>query len=201
MLTHLLTKLSKRKSSETVYNQYANKDVLNNLKLYLEYLMQTTPTALLVGEAPGHLGCAITGIPFASGEILMNSKHKFFVSNRKHFKLEKELHENTATAFWNIFENQKSLPIIWNAFPFHPHKKNILSSNRTPIRDEIEEGKEYLEMLYEIFKPDKLIGIGRKGERALNRMNFKGKISCVRHPSHGGCFVFQNQIKALFLNQ
>ena len=194
MLTYLLTKLSKRKSSETVYNQYANKCVLKNLKLYLEYLIKSKPTVLLVGEAPGHLGCAITGIPFTSGEILMNSQHKFFVNNRKHFKLEKELHENTATVFWSFFEKQKSLPIIWNAFPFHPHKGDILSSNRTPNRDEIEEGKEYLEMLYEIFKPEKLIGIGRKGERALNILFPNRKVLYIRHPGRGGKNQFVKQI-------
>ncbi len=200
MLTHLLTKLSERKSSETVYNQYANKSVLNNLKLYLKYLVKSKPTVLLIGEAPGHLGCAITGIPFTSGEILMSSKHEFFVKNRKHFVLEKILQENTANAFWSFFENHKLLPIIWNAFPFHPHKKNILSSNRTPIRDEIGEGNEYLEMLYEIFKPEMLIGIGRKGENALNILFPYKKILYVRHPGRGGIHNYLKGIKNIFNN-
>lgn len=39
LLQGLLDLLSRRKSSNTVFNQYQDKNILNNLKLYLESLL------------------------------------------------------------------------------------------------------------------------------------------------------------------
>jgi len=70
MLNRLLNELSQRKSSESVFNQYQDKSILNNLKAYMKYLLQYKPDVLLIGEAPGYRGCRLTGIPFTSGDVI-----------------------------------------------------------------------------------------------------------------------------------
>lgn len=69
-----IEKLAEYKSSDTVFNMYygnfvAAKNCRKNLKEYLEKHKNTQK--LFVGEAPGHNGCARTGVPFTSdsGEI------------------------------------------------------------------------------------------------------------------------------------
>lgn len=63
--------LAKYQSTATVTNPYQKHYALHNLKLYLEYVFKREgKRVLLVGEAPGHRGCAITGIPFTRGKFL-----------------------------------------------------------------------------------------------------------------------------------
>ena len=41
-----------------------------NLLVYLKQMKEKKPKTLLIGEAPGKDGCAITGIPFTSEDIM-----------------------------------------------------------------------------------------------------------------------------------
>lgn len=184
-LNKLLNSLSKRKSSHTVFNQYQDKNILNNLKLYLKYLLKNKPDILIIGEAPGYKGCGITGIPFSSGRFIKESKHKIFKEIRGQIKLKQVVSENTAKILWSFIGN-KPAPILWNAFPFHPHKKRNLNTNRKPTQSEIKEGEKYLLMIYELFKPKKICALGRVGEATLKKIFPNKEIVYIRHPSHGG---------------
>lgn len=186
MLNELLRQLSKRKSSDTVFNQYYDKNILNNLKLYFEWLLQNKHKVLLIGEAPGYRGCRLTGIPFTSGAVIKSARHEIFKTIGAQIKLHKVVSENTASILWEVFNEGKPIPVLWNAFPFHPFKKGLSESNRKPTSSEIEEGKRYLEIVYELFKPERLCSLGRVGEGLLNDLFPHEKIIYIRHPSHGG---------------
>lgn len=196
LLNNFLNLLSKRESSENVFNPYKNKEILNNLKLYFEYLIQNKNNILIVGEAPGHKGCRITGIPFTSGVSIKNSEHEMFKELKDSLKFEKIIPENTATIVWDFLENKK-VPIFWNAFPFHPFKNNNSNSNRKPNQSEIKEGEKYLKAVYEIFKPKKLCTIGRVGEKTLSNLFPDKEIIYIRHPSYGGKKDFLEGMKNL----
>lgn len=197
MLSCLLRLLSKRKSSKTVFNQYRNKDVLNNLRLYFEYLLKNKHNVLLIGEAPGYKGCRLTGIPFTSGDKIQNSKHKIFKGIGSKIKLYKVDSENTAAILWEFLGDSKPVPILWNAFPFHPHISGVPESNRSPNAIEIEEGKLYLQIVYDLFKPTKLCSLGRVGETVLKELFPNKQITYIRHPSHGGKREFVKGMKAV----
>jgi len=186
MLDSLLNELFQRESSEFVFNQYKDITILNNLKQYFLYLLRYNPHILLIGEAPGYKGCKLTGIPFTSGNIIRNSEHKIFKEIGNGIVLHKIISENTATILWDFLYTNKIIPILWNAFPFHPHQNGILESNRKPNMTEIEEGKIFLKIVYDLFKPTKLCSLGRVGETILNELFPREKIIYIRHPSYGG---------------
>lgn len=186
MLNRLLSELSQRKSSESVFNQYQDKNILKNLKTYIAYLIQYNPNILLIGEAPGYRGCRLTGIPFTSGDVIRNSKHNIFKEIGSEIVLYQVISENTATILWDFLSMNKSVPILWNAFPFHPHQSGIPESNRKPDSSEIKEGATYLKLIYDLFKPKKLCSLGRVGESILKEVFPEKTITYIRHPSHGG---------------
>jgi len=200
MLDHLLKILSERKSSEIVFNQYQDKDIRNNLRLYFGYLMRNNHDILLIGEAPGYRGCRLTGIPFTSGAVVKNHPHKIFKEIGNEIKLHQVVSENTATILWDFLGHNRRVPILWNAFPFHPHKQDMLESNRKPDVQELEEGKEYLKIVYDIFKPKKLCAVGRVGESTLRELFPNKEIIYVRHPSRGGKQDFINGMLKIYDN-
>ncbi len=182
----LLEKLSKLKSTDTVFNPYKDKDVLNNLREYFSYLIRNNPSILLIGESPGYDGCRWTGIPFTSGFVVRNSNHKMFREIGDRVVLKKVVKEKTGTIMWEFLGQDKPVPILWNSFPFHPHDIGNPESNRQPSTSEVLEGLEYLTMVYDVFNPKTLGSLGRVGERLL-RKNFPNEeVVYIRHPSRGG---------------
>jgi uracil-DNA glycosylase len=198
MLDNLLESLSERESSEIVFNQYQDEEIRNNLKLYLDYLIRNKHDLLLIGEAPGYKGCRLTGIPFTSGVVIKNTKHKIFKEIGSEIKLHQVVSENTATILWDFMGNDRPVPILWNAFPFHPHKRGIPESNRKPDVQELAEGKKYLKIVYDIFKPKKLCSLGQVGEIALRELFPTEKTIYIRHPSHGGKKNFINGMLKIY---
>lgn len=188
----LISTISQKEDFSNVNNIYKGKENLsrkNNLKYYLETMLIQNPKFLILGEAPGHKGCGITGIPFTS-EVIIN-KHPFFKSGKfeVHNNLENLQTESTSTIVWNVLSELNSIPLLWNIFPFHPHKENNLQSNRKPIAIEIEYGKTIVDELLNIFniKSENIISVGRTPESKYGNY--------LRHPSFGGKIDFENGIK------
>lgn len=187
MFNNLLNQLKNRKNTETVYNPYLNQDILNNLEIYLNYLYNNKfHKVFLVGEAPGYKGCRITGIPFTSGDIIKRANLKIFNNFQENLVFEKIEKETTAKIVWEYLNEKEYLPILWNSFPFHPFHINNPNSNRAPSYEEVSEGKYYLEELINIFKPEVIASIGRKGEQTLKELFPDKEIKYIRHPSYGG---------------
>jgi uracil-DNA glycosylase len=66
--------LLKQLASTTVANPYSSPACLINISIYLNALCALPFSGhLLLGEAPGHKGCALTGIPFTSQRVLTSS--------------------------------------------------------------------------------------------------------------------------------
>lgn len=192
-----LDKLRQYKTSDIVFNPYfQNPKVLNNLNLYLQYVQEQGPLKfMLIGEAPGHLGCKLSGIPFTSTHLMQNSKHSFFSQNRQKFYISKEQREGSAATVWKAFEKSSSIPLLWNAFPFHPHLLMQANSNRTPTSRELEQGAFFMNELIAIFAPSKILAVGRKSEKMLKRHNISNDY--VRHPARGGASQFSEQMDKL----
>jgi hypothetical protein len=185
MLKNILSELACRRSSSEVFNQYRDPPLINNLGVYFRHLQQNPTPLMLVGEAPGYRGCRLTGIPFTSENVVRESKHPFFMENRGVINVRSTEREATATILWG-FLGVRPLPLIWNAFPFHPHKANETETNRSPTEAEIQEGKKYLCALREIFRPRQICSIGRVGNRALSAVFPNEQFLCIRHPANGG---------------
>lgn len=158
-------------SDDTVFNMYrgdseAAAKCRENLRKYLEE--RRGAWVLLIGEALGYNGAAKTGVPFTS-----------------------ETDEPSSKVIWEFFDTEypddSSFVLMWNAFPFHPHEDGNLKSNRKPKASELEIGREFLEMLLEVFPEIICVGvIGRTAEKALSHMDLKYSPAHIRHPAHGG---------------
>ncbi|QQE77318.1 uracil-DNA glycosylase [Alicyclobacillus sp. SO9] len=202
--------LAGRPSSDMVNNMYYGNSPgvhirRENLRLYLKTL--DTATVLLVGEAPGHLGCAQTGIPFTSEWIMAEGggRHNLFGNHGSYHLASptpKPFKEATATIVWRTLNNCGSLPVMWNAFPWHPHQSKDPNSNRAPTAAELEEGSNMLLKLIGLFQSlTTVVAVGRQAERAIHKHAkdrlAKFSIDHVRHPSHGGAKEFATGLHEL----
>ena len=167
-----------------VENMYADgtPNTSENLELYLKQMLKQKPKKLIVGEAPGYKGCRRSGIPFTSEKNLVQTT--FFKNKGYKIKTpQKPRSEATATAVWNFLDTiEEPLPLIWNAFPFHPYdpkSKNGKNSNRKPNEEELKEGEKILKKLIEIFniEKDNIIAVGEKAQNSLKTTNY------VCHPA------------------
>jgi uracil-DNA glycosylase len=204
-LEEFIEELALTEVTPNVYNQYSYECVENkirreNLHIYLKKMHKLKPEIMLVGEAPGYRGCRLTGVPFTSEHLLMNNMKGLELFGREAgYKLavekDKLLKEATATIIWETLIKHEIMALAWNAFPFHPHKKDDGESNRAPLNKELLIGEKPLLKMLEMFNIKKVVAVGNKAEQTLNKLN----ISChkVRHPAQGGKNDFVEGIKNL----
>jgi uracil-DNA glycosylase len=162
-----------------------------NLRRYLSLFLETPPAVALIGEAPGYRGMRLSGVPFASRRLLLDG-----VPALGHLGIargyqdvpeptwEKINTEPSATIFWNALAALGVLPLVWSAFPFHPHQAGKPHTNRAPRSAERRLGAPLLEALLALFQPKQIIAVGNVAHRSLHELGY----ACpkVRHPSHGG---------------
>jgi hypothetical protein len=203
-ISQFIKNLSNVADNEELTNQYKNPIIANNLTVYLEYMVKNPPKYLFVGKAAGHLGCALTGIPFTdeyrltpagkNGCLPLLSTGYNIVSDEQHM-------ENSATLIWDVFSNLSFYPILWNIVPFHPHKANDKNSNRTPTLLEIRTYSRFVDDILTLFptinREKGIFAIGRKSEYRMIEMGKNA--SYVRHPSHGGSSKCIQQITKIVM--
>ena len=189
-----IQKLSTTSVPPNVYNQYSNqypesKVRQENLLLYLKQMSVLTPKLMLVGEAPGYRGSRLTGVPFTSEYLLQHNMPGLTLFGEEkgyHLPVQKAklLKEATATIIWSTLIELDLMVLSWNAFPFHPHKISNATSNRPPLKKELELGEPFLLELIRLFEIETVIAMGNKAYESLNRLG----IDCqkVRHPAQGG---------------
>lgn len=168
-----------------------------NLQLYLHRMAARQPRILLVGEAPGYRGCRVTGVPFTSEAILLAEPAPFDLfgaaAGFRPAKAEAwRQHEATATILWRTLQEIDVLPLLWNAFPFHPHRPGIVDSNRPPSRAELAAGRESLAFLMERYPIVQVIAVGNKAFDTLSEYGINAVK--VRHPAHGGKAAFAREL-------
>lgn len=187
--------------SSRVFNFYAGDSAAaamcrDNLEQYLTLMTQHRPAWLLVGEAPGYRGCRQTGVPFTSEQILLS--HPRFGSAHGFGGLPAvptPQREATATIVWRTLDDLALIPLLWNVFPFHPHRDGESLSNRTPTATEIQAGEPYLRELLAAFPVKIVVTVGKKASYALGRWGIEA--AAIRHPAHGGAVQFRRELKAL----
>jgi uracil-DNA glycosylase len=186
------------------FNQYSPDQLANaarriNLHRYLHQMRQIQPTVLLVGEAPGYRGCRLTGIPFMSPALLQSGLNGSNSEILGGFQTVAEWptirKEASATIVWETLRDLPSLPLLWNAFPFHPHKPGHPQTNRTPKQSELACGRPFLIELLRHFPIQTVVAVGNKAESALT--NWEILYQKVRHPSHGGKAAFVRGVQQI----
>ena len=176
--------LARAEVSDRAHNQYAESAVRRaNLRRYLEAMDAIGPDTLLVGEAPSHRGGRLTGIPFVS-ETVMLSGVLPGSGYRKATPGDELSTEASATMVWSAIRGIDPLPMLWNAFPFHPFDRGNPKSNRMPAAGELLQGREFLRALIRLFGFRRIVAIGNHASHSLTQLGIDHVK--VRHPSQGG---------------
>lgn len=189
--------------SERACNQFArsgdphgNAIRRRNLRLYLEELEAIGPRLLLVGEAVSHRGGRLTGIPFVSETVMLfgvdlANGTNVLGSDRGYRKADPATRVSTeasATMVWGTIRDIDPLPLLWNAFPFHPFVAGNPLSNRMPTPAELAIGERFLARLIRLFGVEQIAAIGNQASFTLTRLGVPHEK--VRHPSQGGKNLF-----------
>lgn len=150
---------------------------------------------VLIGEAPGYQGCRITGIPFTSERLLMAGRIPRVVHGGARLSTRsRPWSEPSATILWSsLYElGIERSTVLWNAFPWHPHRPRAAYSNRPPTRVECACGLEVLNALLEAMPHARLFAVGRHAQRALTHLGREAVL--LRHPAQGGAVQFRRAL-------
>lgn len=167
----LVARLSAAKIGDT-FNQYASSTVLR--KRLTDYLSrQARAQLLLVGEAAGHRGARVSGLPFTSERQLTGTGPA----------------EATATIVHRVLRELglEDDVLLWNVVPTHPHRPGEPASNRRPRAEEVAASRPFLD---ELAHGRQVVPVGRLAEAALESEG-------IRHPSHGGAAAFRDGLARL----
>jgi hypothetical protein len=206
-LDRFLARLAVRPSTPAVANPYAGSSAAaerrrHNLARYLDRLVQVPAPIAIIGEAPGYRGCAVTGIPFTSRRVLAEVWPRWppLASLACELSVDEASpwSEPTASVLWrHLTPLLDAPPLLWNAFPFHPHPPGDASANRRPGRAELAEGAPYLRELIDLFQPRLIMALGRVAQQQLAGLG--AGLPCVlalRHPAQGGAAQFAAGLQA-----
>jgi hypothetical protein len=202
-LGHAVLQRLNAASSAVAFNPYIGDDEgsatrRHNLSLYLQRMAERRPRLMLLGEAPGYRGCRVTGVPFTSEAILLTDDCPFgLFGTAVGFRGigGRWQRESSATAMWDALSRMGTIPLLWNAYPYHPHQPDQPDSNRPPTAAELASGREIVFLLLELFAIEQVIAVGNKAAIALERWGVRA--AKVRHPAHGGQAIFRRELEAV----
>jgi uracil-DNA glycosylase len=182
------------------YSDAGNALRRRNLELYLLEMLERRPSVLLVGEAPGYRGMRMTGVPFSNPAIIEGRVDPFgLFGPEKGYVLPQDAGtvaaEPTATVMWDVLAELDFLPLLWSAYPLHPHQPGRPLSNRTPSTAEIRTGLPLWQELARIFGIGNVIAVGNIGHRSV--LASGRSAPKVRHPAHGGKVKFREGLREL----
>ncbi|TLM82771.1 hypothetical protein FDW83_12560 [Pseudarthrobacter sp. NamE2] len=173
-----------------------------NLRLYLTQMLERRPGVLLVGEAPGFRGMRITGVPFTNRSMFEGPANSFgLFGTGAGYVLPPEAagvpSEPTATVMWQVLAELEFLPLLWSAFPWHPHRPGQPLTNRTPRPFEAALGTPFWQALAELSEVRTVVAVGNVAHRSLLRSGLD--VPKIRHPAHGGRAGFKSGLEQLLL--
>ncbi|CAN5734543.1 uracil-DNA glycosylase [soil metagenome] len=194
----LITALGEYPSDQQTTNQYTSQlpsgeICRENLLRYLTEVVERRPKVMLMGEAPGYRGCRLTGIPFTSEQIMLDGVLTLdLLGTQRGYRLVDAQapvrRESSATIVWDALVSFGFVPLLWAAFPFHPHRTGYSKSNRMPSAGEIAAGSRFWRELIQIMEIDRIIAVGNVAHRGLANAGIEAMK--IRHPAHGGKQAF-----------
>lgn len=185
------------------------------LAAYLRH-RQGTAHAILVAEAPGYQGARFSGIAMTS-ERMLGGQYDFVTEQdilgqvglfrrtsaidacRNNQERQHGFTEPTATIVWRelMAANRASNVVLWNTFPFHPHRAAEPLSNRRPTPEEVDVQAGVLTELRGLFDPNcQIVAVGNVAREHLLEMGVDAHH--VRHPANGGAAEFRQQLQHLW---
>jgi len=202
-ISRFVARLATTNVSDRAYNQFSrdagdlqgNAIRRRNLRLYLQGMAEIGPQVLLIGVAVSYRGGRLTGIAFVSESVMLSGvdtrSGRVLGADqgfRKATAGPRLSTEASATMVWGTIRDIEPLPLLWNAFPFHPFHPGEPDSNRAPAAAELLIGERFIAALLGLFPFRTVIAIGNHASLSLQRMGVEH--TKVRHPSQGGKNLF-----------
>jgi uracil-DNA glycosylase len=201
----LIDQLAALPGSDRLFNPYADgypgaQTRRDNLTRYLADMLSRRPRIVMLFEAPGYRGCALSGIPVTSERIMLGGIRQWGLFGDGYQATSgdpKGVSEMTATILWGgLQELADHPPLIWNTVPLHPHRPDERQSNRAPTVRDIQMGLPFIEHILTLYQPDTLLAVGRVAQGALASL---GRSAVpLRHPSQGGKPEFMRGLSAVY---
>lgn len=155
------------------------------------------PRVMLVGEAPGHRGHTVTGVPFMSMRqltarpgLMTGAPQGDGYAVPEHPAAEWE--QSSASVWRALAAWRGPLPLVWGIYPHHPHEPGRPSTNRPPRASEVSAGVPVVLELAAVFGITTHLAVGRKAQGALARAGITAIY--LRHPAQGGARAFTEQL-------
>lgn len=167
-----------------------------NLRAFLEAALAAHVDTIWIARDLGYRGGRRTGVPLTD-EVHLDHVARLFegtsFSRATHGPV---VAERTAAIVWKVISQIERQVLLWNVFPFHPHKLGDPLSNRCHTRAERDACKPLLMALLEMIQPRQIIAIGRDAQLALADLGLTA--AGVRHPSYGGQAEFTAGLFSLY---
>lgn len=170
----------------------------SNLISILESRFESRVEAIWFGRDLGYRGGRRTGLALTDEVALLDEARAV----QSGTKIARATHgaavaERTAAVIWSVIRRLQFAPMLWNAFPFHPHEEGAEFTNRAHSVRERRATAWAIEALIERYGSPRLIAIGNDASKALTDLGFKHETS--RHPSYGGQREFVETMERLHL--
>jgi hypothetical protein len=204
-INDLVDRLARLTGSSQLFNPYAPLEDpaatirRANLTCYLSDIQRFQPQVLILAEAPGYRGCALSGIPITSERIMLHGIEKWGLFGASAGYQQTSGHpqgvaETTATILWGALVKYAELPpVLWNTVPLHPHQLGRPQSNRTPTVDEQRIGEAFIDSVLALFEVESILAVGRIAQRRLAALSHE--YIPLRHPAQGGKAEFNQGLR------
>jgi hypothetical protein len=142
----------------------------------------------------------LTGVPFTNSGIILDPVGRFgLFGAERGYRVPVEARpvaaEPTSTVMWNVLTELELLPLLWSAYPLHPHRPGQPLSNRLPTTAEVASGVRFWNRLREIFEIETIVAVGGVAYTSITGTG--ETVARVRHPSHGGKAEFSAGLSRL----
>lgn len=181
----------------------------------LAYLLPRLGRAkvFVVAEAVGYQGGRFSGIAITCERMLLDKHKTIRAKDVAPIRLERTssptssllkgtqqkdgFNEPTDTVVWSAIVEKGIDPydtLLWNIFPFHPHKEDNPLTNRTPTETEQVLGWAYTKRLLELHRElggdePLLLAVGQKSADTMGKFGLSA--IGLRHPANGGANLYR----------
>jgi len=204
-IASLIERLALLPGSDRLFNPYDDQFPgarirRDNLARYLTDMLARRPRTLMLFEAPGYRGCALSGVPVTSERIMLRGIPTWALFGAGYQGTSGQVDgvsEMTATILWNELQDcADQPPLVWNTVPLHPYRPGERQSNRAPSADEQRMGLAYVEAIIALFDPRTVLAVGKIAQHALDSLG--RPMTPLRHPSQGGKPEFARGLRQAF---
>ncbi len=174
---------------------------------------QDTARLMLVAEAPGYQGARFSGIAMTCERTLLGQKSgvppeavlgDVPAARTSHPDMGRNgpeaahgFSEPTASIVWRelVALGLTDRAVLWNVFPFHPHRPDAPLTNRTPSYAEVAAHLDIIADLHAAFAPARVVCIGNTARDHLRPLY--PDLPALRHPANGGASKFRDGLRRL----